>query len=258
MDLSLLTTNAILIFLLILVRITGMLVSAPFFSQTGVPVQVQVGIAVTLSLILFPLLAVHAHPPTENLWQFAWIAAQEFTIGLLIGFVANLLFASVQLAGSHVSTQMGISIAHSVDPVSNEQSPIMGQFYFVIAITLFLSLNIHHHLILATVKSFEHIPVASGLLNITQITGRFMALAGNIFSLSVTMILPLFGIMLVQEIALAFVAKIVPQMNIFMVSLPLKIILALILFSMTLPFTADALINAYDALAKHTIRLYQP
>lgn len=258
MDLSLLATNTVLVFLLILIRITGMLVSAPFFSQTGVPVQVQVGIAFTLALILFPLLSLQAHPPASNLWQFAWIAAQEFTIGLLVGFVANLLFASVQLAGSHISTQMGISIAHSVDPMTHEQSPIMGQFYFVIAMTLFLSLNIHHHLIMATVKSFEHIPVASGLLNISQVTGRFMALAGNIFSLSVTMILPLFGIMLVQEIALAFVAKIVPQMNIFMVSLPLKIILALILFSMTLPFTADALVKAYEALAKHTLILYQP
>lgn len=258
MDLSVLTISTILVFLLMLIRITGMLVASPFFGQMGVPVQVQVALAVTFSIILYPVYAAKAAVPVTDLWQFAWIGGVEFVIGMLIGFVANLVFAAVQLAGHHVTMQMGLSIAHVVDPISQQQAPIMAQFYFIMAILLFMALNMHHSLILAVARSFDSIPVASGAVaNLGVLTGRFMALAAEMFVTSLMLILPILGMMLLMEISLAFTAKIMPQMNIFMVSLPIKVGLSLILMYLTLPFTVEALSKAYEQLAKHLVVLYQ-
>lgn len=258
MDLSfLLTTNTLLLFLLLLTRISGMLVAAPFFSTMNIPMQVKIGIAVAIALVLFPIYSLKAHLPATDLWSFSWSVGQELAIGLIIGFAASLLFTAVQMAGSHVTMQMGLGMAQAVDPIYQEQSPVVGQLYFVLAITLFLSLNIHHSLIIAVGKSFDAVPLAAGFQGMGLLTGRMMAMASNLFTLSVMLILPILGIMLVKEIAMAFMAKIMPQMNIFMVSLPLKIALGLLLISMTLPFTAELLGKAYEELVRHLLVLYQ-
>lgn len=257
MDLSLLTMNSLMVFLLLLVRLTGMIVAAPFFSQMGVPVQLQVGIALTISFILFPLYVSTAHVVTDNLWLFTWVAAQEFIVGLLIGFLASLVFAAVQMAGNHITTQMGLGVAQAIDPITQQQSPVMGQFYFILAITLFLSLNIHHSLILAVAKSFDFIPLATGISHFNILTGRFMALGQELFMLSIVLVLPAMGILLVQEVALAFMSKIMPQMNIFMVALPLKVGVALILVYVTLPFTMEAMTTAFLSMSKQIMTLYQ-
>ncbi len=257
MDLSVLSTTTILLFLLMLIRMTGMLISAPFFSQMGVPVQLQVGMSLAFTFVLFPLYSANAHLPATDLWTFTWVAAQEFIIGLLIGFLAGLVFAAVQLAGSHVTQQMGLGIANAVDPVSQEQSTVVGQLYFIVAILLFLSLNIHHNLIIAVAKSFDVIPLASAALNPAMLAARFTEMGGNVFTLSVMLVMPIIGIMLVQEVAMAFVSKIMPQMNIFMVALPLKIGVGLLLIYATLPFTSSALGNTFQELTKVMMIIYK-
>lgn len=257
MDLSLLTIPTVLMFLLMLTRVSGMLVSAPLFNHASVPAMAKVGMAAAISLILFPLYAGHGAVPANNLWSLTWVVGQEFVIGMLIGFVANLLFAGIQMAGSHVTMQMGLSSAQAIDPVSHQQEPIMGQFYFILATVLFLSLNIHHSLILAVAKSFEVVPLATGLVDIPLLTARFTALAGDLFTFSIMLVLPVFGTMLVHEVALAFMSKMMPQMNIFMVAMPMKIVVTLLLIYITVPFTVENLTKAFDGFSQHVMVLYQ-
>jgi flagellar biosynthesis protein FliR len=257
LDLSFLLTDTILVFLLMLIRITGMLVSAPMFSQSAIPMQVQVGVAIALSVVLFPVYAAQAVMPAKDLWQFSIIAGQEFIIGALLGFVATLVFTAVQMAGNHLSTQMSLAISQVLDPSTQQQTPILGQFYFIMAILLFLSLNIHHGLIVALGASFDAIPVAGEFIGAGLLSGRITQLGSAMFSLSIMLIMPVLGIMLVKEIAMAFMAKIMPQMNIFMVAIPLKIVVGMLLVYTTLPFTMDVLGNAFHDLVKHLIILFQ-
>lgn len=257
---SWLNEQTLLVFLLVLTRLSGMMISAPFFTQIGVPAQVKIAIALTLSLILFPLYGLHVTVEANNLWTFSWLMTQELVIGLLIGFAANLLFAAVNMAGTHIATQMGLNTASMIDPVSQEQIPVIGQLYFILAITLFMHLNIHHQLILAVAKSFEAIPVASvhgAFPDLGLLTGRLMMMAQNLFKFSIILILPAFGILLVQEVALAFVSKLMPQMNIFMVALPLKVGIALVLMYLTLPYCLEVLTQAFDELSRQVTALYQ-
>lgn len=259
MDSSLFTMNAVIAFLLVLFRIGGMMVAAPIFNLRNVPPQAKIGIAVTLTLILFPTHAAHFTPPTD-LIRFAMLAFQETVLGLLLGFTVQMMFTALQMAGEYVSMQMGLSVANLLDPVTQSQSPIVGQFFFYFAALLFLSLNIHHGLIVGVERSFNAIPlghfIGEGPLSGGLMAERLIRLGGEMFVMSLMVGAPLMGILLVAEIALSFVAKVMPQMNVFMVGIPLKVGLGLWAILAGLPYLGGMLGDQYTHLIKVLMGFY--
>lgn len=247
-------------FLLVMFRIGGLMIAAPFFTQTGLPVQVKVLLSVMLSFIFFSLYGLNAKVvPAHDMWQFTGVAFQEFAIGMMLGFLAQLMMSAIQLAGAHISLQSGLSIANSLDPISNTQMPVLGQLYFMMGMVLFLSLDMHHTLIMAVAKSFEYLPLAHGLpAHLGPLTNQFMHLTGQMFASSVMIVLPVFGTLLAMEVALAFMAKIMPQMNVFMVAIPMKILVAFVLIVITLPFSVETMGKLFDNVEHQLMMLYRP
>ncbi len=260
MDLSLLTLNTVIAFLLVLFRIAGMIVSAPLFNMKNIPSQVKVGFAVTIALILFPLHSADLVLP-KDLIQFSLLAIQETILGILIGFTANLVFIALQVAGEFFSMQMGLSIANLMDPVTNIQSAVVGQFFFYFAAVLFLNLNIHHALIVGVDRSFNAIPlghfIGEGHLTGGLMAERFIKLSGDMFLMALMIAGPLVGIVILLEIALSFVAKVMPQMNIFIVGLPLKVGGGLFAILVGLPYLSTLLGDHYATLVKVLLGLYK-
>lgn len=260
MDLSLLTVNTVIAFLLVLFRMGGMLVSAPIFNMRTIPPQAKIGLAVMTAIILFPLHAAKLAVP-HDLIQFSVLAIQETIIGLLIGFTANLIFIALQMAGEYISVQMGLSIASVLDPVTQTQAPVIGQFFFYLAAILFLNLNIHHGLILGIDRSFEWIPlghfIGEGALTGGLMAERFIKLTSDLFVMALMLGVPVMGILLVAELSLSFVSKVMPQMNIFMVGIPLKVAVGLLVILLSLPYISDVLGNQYSHLVQVMLGLYK-
>lgn len=260
MDLSLLTLNTVIAFLLVLFRIAGMLVSAPLFNMRNIPAQVKVGFAVAMALILFPLHSAHLVIP-KDLIQFSLLVIQESILGILIGFTANLVFIALQVAGEFFSMQMGLSIANLLDPVTNTQSAVVGQFFFYFAALLFLNLNIHHALIAGVDRSFNAIPlghfIGEGNLTGGLMAERFIKLSSDMFVMAMMISVPLMSILILLEIALSFVAKVMPQMNIFIVGLPVKVGGGLFAMMVSLPYLSSLLGDQYATLIKVLLNLYK-
>jgi flagellar biosynthetic protein FliR len=260
LDLSLLTVNTVIAFLLVLFRISGMLVSAPLLNMPNIPGQAKVGIAFAIAFILFPLHSAALIIP-KDLIQFAVLAFQETIIGILLGFTANLTFMALQMAGEYISMQMGLSVAHIIDPITQTQSPLVGQFFFYFAAMMFLDLNIHHALIAGIDRSFTWIPlghfIGDGKLSAGLMTERFIHLGSGLFVMALTIGVPVMGIMLVMEVALGFVAKVMPQMNVFMVAMPLKIVMGLLVIMLSLPFFSSVLGDQYAHLVRLMLSLYK-
>jgi flagellar biosynthetic protein FliR len=259
-DSNLLNPQAILAFLLILFRVSGLMVTAPLLSMRNIPAMAKVGLAAAFALILFPLHA--AHPPeARDLIQFAALALQETAIGLLLGFVANLTFMALQMAGEFMSVQMGLSVAHVLDPITQSQSPLIGQFFFYFAAMLFLGLNIHHGLIAGIERSFTWLPLGhfmgEGRLSAGLMAERCIYLTGEVFVMALSAGIPVMGLLLVMEIALGFVAKVMPQMNVFMVAIPLKVLLGLVVILLSLPAFGDVLGAQYAHLVQVLLSLYK-
>lgn len=240
---------SILMFLLVFSRIGGLFIGAPLLSNQNLPPQVKIGLVVSLSIILF---ALHGNDPLksapQDLMQFVVVVFQEFTVGVLIGFSVRMILASVQMSGELVSTQAGLTVSNILDPMTQANVPVVGQFYYFMAMVLFLSLNMHEAMLLAVQKSFTWFPIGGVMLMPDKIAERFMLYGSNMYVVALMLAMPVYSVLLVTEIALALTTKVMPQMNIFMVALPFKIMLGLTMLMVSLPSSSAYLADQYEII----------
>ncbi len=216
-----------------------MLASAPLFSTFPTPIQVKAALAALTAFIIYPFVmqTIDFAIPT-NLVMLTGLLAKELAVGLMIGFSASLIFTGVQVAGHLLSVQMGLAIANSLDPVTRTQVPVVGQFYLFIASLIFIYLNGHLWLFSAIHESFLSIPVGLNFELAGPIVEKLIALFSSLFVSALSLAMPIFQILLLMTILMGFFAKIMPQMNIFMVAMPIKIYVGLSLMAIMLPPSA--------------------
>lgn len=256
MDLSLLSTSTVVTFLLVLFRVTGLFLSAPLLNMRSMPQLTKIGISFALAFILFPFHSQNFVVP-QDLIQFAVLAGQEIIIGLLLGFTANLIFVAIQMAGEYISVQMGMSMSSILDPMTGTQVPTLGQVYFYFALLIFLSMNAHHALILGINHSFDVVPLGKFMASSGVMAERFIQLGVEMFTLALIVCVPVMGTLLVTEIALGYMAKVMPQMNIFMVGMPLKLAVGLTALAVSFPYVNQLLIEQFDQLSQYLKVLLQ-
>lgn len=228
--LTLFSPKNIVVFMLIFTRMSGLFATAPFFSTFQMPEQVKIWFCALISFILYPILSAKAHfIMPHSMPEFAVLIAIEFAIGFALGFLANLLFVGVQMVGELISIQMGLSMANILDPVSGESTTVISNLYVYLVTLVFLGLGAYEYLFAAVYKSFFVLPVGlEGTFNSGIIEGALL-LSGKMFQIAFGLAMPIFSVLLVCDILLGLMSKVMPQMNIFMVSLPFKVFLGLVL-----------------------------
>ena len=233
MDSSLLaifTPLKIVLFIAVFTRISGLIASAPLFSTYPIPYQVKIWLCAMIAFIMFPF--VHSSSnfimPTV-MPELIVILIKEFLIGYLIGFCTNLIFISVEMAANMFSIQMSLSASQALNPTTGTSSPVLTQVYTLMTAMIFISLNAHQWLFSAVYNSFSSIPVGYGFFVNGKIVEECIYITGQMFSVSVGLALPIFGILLIKDVLMGFVSKMMPQMNVFMVAMPLKIYVGLVL-----------------------------
>lgn len=230
---SLLSPTNIILFIVVFTRLSGLLISAPLLSTYPIPIQVKTWFMASIALIMFPLVLAKAGfaVPTSIL-ELTVILLKEFMIGYITGFVANVVFIGVEIAADLVSMQMGLTAAQALNPMTGDTSPILSQAYTILASMVFITMNAYQWIFAAIYKSFEIMPPGYGF----TVTGTFAHnvtyLTCQMFVIGLKIALPIFSVLLISDVLLGFVSKMMPKMNIFMVALPVKIYIGLILFIM--------------------------
>lgn len=233
-------------FLLALMRSGAWLMITPPFGTKMVPVQVKVGFAAALSMLLAPKLAAQAVPLDPGSLISAGVL--QIAAGLLLGFLALLLFSAVQAAGGLIDLMSGLTLANTFDPFSHTSASVFGRFYNLLAITLLFAINGHVLLVRGFVTSVDAAPLTQ--LNVDTIGRIFTHDFGMFFIAAVEISLPLLAALFLADVALALLSRAAPQMNVFVVGMPLKVLLAITLAGLALPL----LPNAVSGLL-HTILL---
>ncbi|MDX2085855.1 MAG: flagellar biosynthetic protein FliR [Candidatus Melainabacteria bacterium] len=264
---SYLSVPHVLAFMLVFSRIGGMIGASPLMQVIVVPPNLMIGLTAVVSLLLCPLVAngygLFGQPATQQLptheWALAVLIGQELMIGLLLGFSATLAFHGIRYMGTLLGLQMGLSVASQVDPATGGQNPVVGQWYLYLGLIVFMMLNLHHWLLVAVAHSFGHIPLGQVLTEKSWglLAERFIQLTADLFVTALMVGLPVLGVLLVVEVALAFMAKVMPQMNVFMVSMPLKVAIGLGMMAVTLPTVVEAMARQDQALIKTLMGLFQ-
>jgi flagellar biosynthesis protein FliR len=221
------TANQAQIFMLSLVRIASMLALMPIFGSASIPAHLKAGLALVLCFILFPFIQQHTNLPLpQTTGMFVYKIILEVFVGVVIGFVATLLFTAAQFAGYMIDALTGFSFVELVDPFTDTSVTVFGQFNVLVFTIVFFLVNGHYFLLLAIEKSFEVIP----LLGVAIPTGKLAAFltqqTGAIFAIAFKLSAPIFVTLMITQVALGVVARTVPQINVFFVGIPLNIAVA--------------------------------
>jgi flagellar biosynthetic protein FliR len=221
-------------FLLILIRVSSLLMASPIFGRKALPNIVKIAFCLLITYAVFAANPSAASVSYNGVIEFGLMCIKELLFGLVLGYVTTLFFSVVQTAGQLMDMQMGFGMVNVFDVNSNISVPVTGNLLNVIMLVVFFGVNGHLQLIRTLIATFGHIPVGQVALNpVIGLTAiQVFALA---FVLAVNVALPLIAAGLLGEVALGFIVRAIPQMNIFVVGIPLKIVLGLMMLFIILP-----------------------
>jgi flagellar biosynthetic protein FliR len=226
--------NGFDMFLLVLVRMTGLFVVAPIFGRRNIPAYMKIGFSFFISLILVNTTAIRAAQYDDNLLSYALLIIKEFMVGLTIGFIAYITYTAIYIAGEVIDMQIGFGVINVMDPMSNIQVPVTSNVYFIISMLVLFSINGHHMLIKALFDSYNLLPPGSASFD-PDLADGLMNLFGTVFSTGFKIAAPVVATIFIADVALGTISRMVPQMNIFVIGMPLKIVVGLIILAITIP-----------------------
>ena len=256
MDLQLVPVAQFQTFLLCLARVIALVAAIPAFAGVAASVRMKLGLAVATALVLFPLMAPHTPQVDFTLTGFGLLMVNEVLLGALIGLVAQLVFTAVSFGGTVIGYQMGFAAANIFDPQTTQQLSLMSQFINILALLAFLALDGHHFFFRVIVESYQLLP--PGPLDFSGgAVATLMRLGSHMFVLGVKFSAPVLALLLITNIVLGILARVFPQLNVFMLSFPLNIGIALIVIGLTLEAMFFVLRREFATMGESILTLLQ-
>jgi len=225
------------VFILILIRISVILFLFPFYGSPVVPGMVKTGIALIITMILYPVVNVDPHLFPVQTINFALLVIAEVLIGMALTYSIQVFFGTVQFAGQVIGFQMGFSMINVVDPQSGVSISVLSQIGYLSMLLIFIILNGHHIILSAVVESFRILNMGDIYLK-AGLVDQLSTMIAGLFVLGIKIAAPAMAALLFTSAAFGICAKFVPQMPILIVAFPLKIAVGLLMFGTTLQIAA--------------------
>ena len=240
-------TQILIIYILLHLRFIGMMFSSPIFTATMAPAPFRYIFAVLLTACSVGIIK-NEYIPTiflNGAITLGILSVREIFIGIALGFISALPLYALQVAGELTGTAMGFSMAQVMDPTTQSQTSILGQLNFLVAIWLYFRWNGHLIMVRAVIESLKLVPLGQiSFLPVTDLSlGKWLQ---ELFILSVRMVLPFYCALVLSDVGLGFLARTVPQMNIFVVGLPVKVMLGFMVLAIVLPLTMDLIFTRFE------------
>lgn len=241
-------------FVLILMRIASFIWIAPGFSSRQIPMQPKLALSTGLSLVVYGLIDAPADPYT--LGVFVMLVLKEALLGAAIGYIMLLFFSSLEMAGNFVDFQVGFSMSMAFDPALGVNASYYGRLYYWLALMIFFLSDVHHHVIRVLVQSYEYIPL-------TQVEFPHIGTEGVIrifvqmFELAVKLAFPMVIVALLSEIVLALLSRTVPQINVLILGMPMKILLSLVFMFFFLPVLMENITDIFPDMLQKMLEFIQ-
>jgi flagellar biosynthetic protein FliR len=239
-------------FMLIFARIGTMIMLLPGLGEVSVPVRVRLVTALVLSAVLFPL---HRAAYTIDLSNFAPIVlllGQEILVGAVLGLIARVAISALSVAGSIIAQQLGLGFVTAIDPTQNQQGALVGNFLTLLGVTLLFATDMHHVLIAALNDSYSlfrpgEVPIAG---DIAALTTKTVATA---FRVGVQLSAPFLVFGLLFNFGLGILSRLMPQMQVFFVGMPLSILGGLILLIVVVGVTMGSFLGYFESVVRELL-----
>jgi flagellar biosynthetic protein FliR len=231
-DISLLPALAAA-FILAFARVGAMVMLLPGLGEANIPVRVKLGIALLLTLIILPLHRAAYHVDMNSMTSLLVLMLQEIIIGVVLGATARVTLSALSVAGSVIAQQLGLGFVTSVDPTQGQQGLLIGNFLTILGITLLFATDSHHLVISALNESYRIFSPGETMLtgDIADLATRAFAAA---FKIGMQLSAPFLVFGLVFNIGLGVLARLMPQMQVYFVGVPLSIMVGFLIFALVL------------------------
>lgn len=256
MDIQLIPVEQFQTFLIVTSRVAGFIGAIPVISSAQAPGRIKTALVVAISLAVFPVMSGAVPNISFSPLPFMLLIISELLLGLLLGLVARLIFTAVEFGATVIGYQMGFAAAEVFDPQNQRQVALISQFQNIFAILIFLAINGHHLFLQTAIRSYELLP--PGQLDLSgQAVPYLMELASHMFSIGVQFSAPVLAVLLLSGLILGVLARVFPQLNVFLLSFPINIGTAFIVIALTLSMVSVLIRREFDILGERFVLLLQ-
>jgi flagellar biosynthesis protein FliR len=240
-------------FMLVLARVTPLFIVAPLFSSRQVPARVRTVVAVALAIGLTPLAMKGQRVPDDVLALFGLIL-KELLVGLAFALSIALLFAAVSSAGALLDMLVGFSFGAIVDPLTGNQSAVLTQLYGLVALAIFVAIDGDAWLIGGLARTFELVPLTSAP-DIAALASGVVEAFTTVFAAALEVAAPVLLAVVITDVAFGVVTRVVPQMNVFAVGFPVKVVVGLLVVGASLPFVSGWISDELHASVAQALQI---
>jgi len=236
-------------FVLILTRISAFFLVLPVFGWTTIPARVKAAMTLLMSIFFATIIPMPVDAGQVSTAEAVLRMAYEATYGLALGIIAATLFAVVRFSGRIVEREMGLAMAEILDPLTGERTQPVGSLLEMIFVLLFLSANGHHMFMLVLARSYDAFPVGS-IPTVPVLVGGVVKAGSVMFMVSLKLAAPMLAAFILLMVILAVLARILPEMDILFISLPLRVGLGLMMLAVFVPFIYSFVSEFADLMNK--------
>ena len=224
-------------FVLTLGRIGPLFVLAPLFSSKLIPTRAKMIVAMALAVGLYPIAIGSQKIPTDAM-EMGGLMIKEILVGLAFAFALSALFAAVSTAGSFLDTMIGFSFGSLVDPITGTQSPVLSQMYSLVGVAIFVVIGGDAWVIRGLSSTYEMVPL-NAMPDIGAMAAGAQHVFAQIFISAIEVAAPVLLAVIITDAGFGVVSRVMPQLNVFAVGFPAKILVGFVMIGASLPFVAD-------------------
>jgi flagellar biosynthetic protein FliR len=244
-------TNWLLVFL----RVSAMLSVFPVFSAANFPVQLRLALGALLAALICPILPPLSTVP-HDLWGMVGLMAMEVGIGLLLGFTSRIIFFALDMAGSIISTEIGLQLPSSMSPMSQGQTNSIGSALYYLAAMLWLNLDLHHWMLAGIERTYHFLPMGGAHVSGALMTDM-IARTSQIFLVALQLAAPIMAVSFIISLVFSVLGRAVPQMNVFHESFVFRILIGLTVLGLTMQLMSQHIINYLRRLPEDILQVAQ-
>lgn len=234
--------------ILIFFRIGGIMLPIPIFGSNNIQPTLKVWFIILLSIVMVPLNVQHLDISIADTFaSLVYYCVSEFVIGLSYGLVSSVFLNAVYVAGAIIDMGLGLSIISVISPQDEQEVPVSANLLYLLAVMIFLVTDMHHVLIKGIEQTFIALPVGSGIFDFSQAL-QFNDYISTSLSIGFQLSAPFVLTMLIIDVVLGLLSKAMPAMNIFVLGMPLKIMIGLVLYLILMPYYADRMGELFNMM----------
>jgi flagellar biosynthesis protein FliR len=239
--------------LLIFFRVLSILWLLPIFSSKAVVFPYKAGLSMVISYLLFDVVTMDQYPG-QGSYLLLLAVIKEIFVGLTISFFVRILFSAVNVAAEVAALQAGFTFARVMDPVTMGQVTVLEQFKNLLAIMVFFSIDAHHIIIRGLFSSFKALPIGNITLN-HSLLQYMVAMTGKMFTIGLKIGAPLIVTLFITELSLGLLSKMIPQINVFVEGMPIKILITCMILSLSLGIIVPNIANLFRGMDAEILKI---